>query len=107
MMYCEADTFLNELHKLFERKKKGGSIWITMKRSNQKPLRSKKQQGKEAAAEEYKCLIRATDGKKKISTTVSAAEYLKFQSSYALIMRAHIDGLKKREKAKSKKEGGK
>lgn len=106
-MYCEADTFLNELHKLFERKQKGGSIWITMKRSNQKPLKSKKQQGKEPAAQEYKCLIRATDGKKKISTAVSASEYMKFQSSYALILRAHIDALKKREKAKPKKEGGK
>lgn len=106
-MYCEADTFLNELHKLFERKKKGGSIWITMKRSNQKPLKSKKQKEQAAAAPEYKCLIRATDGKKKISTAVSSNDYMKFQSSYALILRARIDALKKREKAKPKKESGK
>ncbi|WIA37014.1 hypothetical protein OEZ86_013998 [Tetradesmus obliquus] len=118
-MYCEsADTFLNELHKLFERKKKSGSIWITMKRSNQKPARKegagsskKKQQKKKgstpppsAAEAEYKCLIRATDGKRKISTAVVASEIVKFQSSYALILRAHMDSLKKREKSKPKKE---
>lgn len=118
-MYCEADTFLNELHKLFERKKKSGSIWITMKRSNQKPLKKnegrKQKKGKKGSSStpaaaptaEYKCLIRATDGKRKISTTVSASEFMKFQSSYALILRAHMDALKKREKTKPKKEGTK
>lgn len=106
-MYCEADTFLNELHKLFERKKKGGSIWITMKRSNQKPLKSKQQKAKGTSVPEFKCLIRATDGKKKISTSLSASEYMKFQASYALILRAQMDALKKREKAKPKKENGK
>jgi signal recognition particle subunit SRP14 len=97
-MFCEADTFLNELHKLFERKKKGGTVWVTMKRTNMKPRNGKKQY-----TQEYKCLIRATDGKKKISTAVSPSEYLKFQASYGLILRAQMDALKKREKVKSKK----
>lgn len=97
-MYCEADTFLNELHKLFERKKKGGTVWVTMKRTNMKPRKSQKQN-----TEEYKCLIRATDGKRKIATAVSASEYLKFQASYGLILRAQMDALKKREKLKTKK----
>eukprot|EP00879_Flechtneria_rotunda_P000747 GHRR01000867.1.p2 GENE.GHRR01000867.1~~GHRR01000867.1.p2 ORF type:complete len:105 (+),score=32.48 GHRR01000867.1:278-592(+) len=104
-MYCEADTFLNELHKLFERRKRAGTVWITMKRSNQKPLKGKKQKG--ASAEDYKCLLRATDGKRKISTALSASEYMKFQQSYAVILRAHMDSLKKREKAKPRKEGDK
>ncbi|KAF6264699.1 signal recognition particle, SRP14 subunit [Scenedesmus sp. NREL 46B-D3] len=118
-MYCKsADTFLNELHKLFERKKKSGSIWITMKRSNQKPVRKegsskKKKQTKMGstppppaadAEAEYSCLIRATDGKRKISTAVAATDIVKFQTSYALILRAHMDSLKKREKSKPKKE---
>lgn len=98
-MLCEADTFLNELHKLFERKKKGGTVWVTMKRTNQKPRKSKK----DYTAVEYVCLIRATDGKRKISTSVSASEYLKFQASYGLILRAQMDALKKREKVKTKK----
>lgn len=97
-MLCEADTFLNELHKLFERKKKGGTVWVTMKRTNQKPRKSKKQQ-----TADYVCLIRATDGKRKISTAVSPSEYLKFQASYGLILRAQMDALKKREKVKTKK----
>lgn len=98
-MYCEADTFLNELHKLFERKKKGGTVWVTMKRTNMKPRSSKKKTG----TEEYKCLLRATDGKRKITTAVSPSEYLKFQASYGLILRAQMDALKKREKVKTKK----
>jgi signal recognition particle subunit SRP14 len=48
-------------------------------------------------------LIRATDGKRKISTAVSAGDYVKFQASYGLILRAHMDALKKREKTKAKK----
>jgi len=117
-MYLEADAFLNELHKLFERKKKSGTVWITMKRSNQRPLKpsqkkapKKQKKGSAAAAAaaapeppEYKCLIRATDGKRKISTAVAASDFMKFQASYALILRAHMDSLKKREKTKIKKE---
>jgi len=56
-MYLEADAFLNELHKLFERKKKSGTVWITMKRSNQRPLKpsqkkapKKQKKGSAAAA---------------------------------------------------------
>jgi signal recognition particle subunit SRP14 len=97
-MHCEADTFLNELHKLFERKKKGGTVWVTMKRTNMKPRKTKKEY-----TNEYKCLLRATDGKRKISTELSASEYLKFQASYGLILRAQMDALKKREKVKTKK----
>eukprot|EP00775_Hariotina_reticulata_P002581 gene2581-2883_t len=86
-----------------------------MKRSNQQPLKTGQQAPKKqkkgasaaaAAAEppEYKCLIRATDGKRKISTAVEASDFMKFQASYALILRAHMDSLKKREKTKVKKE---
>jgi signal recognition particle subunit SRP14 len=50
-----------------------------------------------------RCLIRATDGKRKISAAVSAADYPKFQASYGLILRAQMDALKKREKSKAKK----
>lgn len=52
---------------------------------------------------QHRCLIRATDGKRKISTAVSAGDYVKFQASYGLILRAHMDALKKREKTKAKK----
>ncbi|KAG3294760.1 SRP14-like [Ictidomys tridecemlineatus] len=51
-----------------------------------------------------KCLLRATDGKKKISTVVSSKEVNKFQMAYSNLWRANMDGLKKRDKkSKSKK----
>eukprot|EP00877_Chromochloris_zofingiensis_P002591 jgi/Chrzof1/12332/Cz06g30190.t1 len=102
MVHLEPDPFLTELHKLYERNKSSGTVWITMKRSNLKPRKSKKP----AKEEDYQCLIRATDGKRKISTAVSATDYVKFQTSYSLILRAHMDALKRREKVKVKKDAG-
>ncbi|KAI8463899.1 MAG: signal recognition particle, SRP9/SRP14 subunit [Monoraphidium minutum] len=99
MVLLEPDPFLNELNKLFERSKGKGTVFVTMKRSSLKPRK-----GKAVVAEaDHRCLIRATDGKRKISTALSAEQHVKFQASYALILRAHMDSLKKREKIKVKK----
>jgi len=103
MVLLEADPFLNELHKMFERCKKSGSVWITMKRTSMKPRKSKKQ----PSADDFRCLIRASDGKKKISTSLSPSEHVKFQTSYSLLLRAQMDSLKKREKTKAAKKDGK
>lgn len=100
MVLLEADPFLNELTKLFQRTKKGGTVFVTMKRTNMKPRKGKK----DYSALEYLCLIRATDGKRKISTTLPGKDCGKFQSSYSTILKAHMDSLKKREKTKAKKE---
>lgn len=53
--------------------------------------------------DEYRCLVRATNGKKKFSTTISAKDHLRFQAAYATVLRAHMDSLKKKEK-KDKKD---
>ncbi|XP_073683582.1 signal recognition particle 14 kDa protein-like [Garra rufa] len=51
-----------------------------------------------------KCLLRASDGKTKISTVISTKEVIKFQMAYSNLLRAHMDGLKKKDKkSKSKK----
>ncbi|XP_071924084.1 signal recognition particle 14 kDa protein-like isoform X3 [Coffea arabica] len=53
---------------MFERSTEKGSVWVTLKYSSDK---SKLQRNKMKTAGEkieYKCLIRATDGKKTIST---------------------------------------
>ena len=51
-----------------------------------------------------KCLLRATDGKRKISTVVSSEEVIKLQTAYSNLLRATMDGLEKRDKkSKSKK----
>ena len=104
-MLLEPDPFLNELNKMYERSKATGTIRVTMKRSSLKPRRTKKAPPPEEA---YTCLIRADDGKKHVSTTVSASQHAKFAASINVIMKAHMgDALKKREKDKSKKAGGK
>eukprot|EP00069_Balaena_mysticetus_P020714 bmy_02933T0 len=45
-----------------------------------------------------KCLLRATDGKREISTVVSSEEVIKFQTAYSNLLRATMDGLEKRDK---------
>ncbi|KAL3132715.1 RNA-binding signal recognition particle subunit srp14 [Trebouxia sp. C0010 RCD-2024] len=96
MVALQPDPFLNELGKLFERNKASGSLFITMKRTNMKPRNSKKVD----TAAEYTCLVRATDGKKKIATEIGVKEQGRFQTSYATILKAHMDALKRKERTK-------
>lgn len=88
------DAFLNELHKLYERNRAKGSIWVTMKRSNDKPARSKKGPG---PPESYQLLVRAVDrNKKQLATLVEASQYAKFAQSMNVILKANMDALKKK-----------
>ena len=96
MVLLELDPFLTELSKLFERTKTSGTVFLTMKRTNMKPLSSKKP----TQPEDYKCLVRAKAGKRTISTIVAGKDQAKFQMSYTTILKARMDGLKKREKQK-------
>ncbi|CAN0918127.1 Signal recognition particle 14 kDa protein [Linum grandiflorum] len=103
MVLLQPDPFLNELTSMFEHSTEKGSVWVTLKRSS---LKSKLQRNKMSAAGqplEYRCLIRATNGKKTISTSVGAKEHQKFQASYATILKAHMTALKKRERKDKKK----
>ncbi|GAB4854788.1 RNA-binding signal recognition particle subunit srp14 [Ancistrocladus abbreviatus] len=97
------DSFLNELTAMFERSTAKGSVWVTLKRSS---LKSKVQRNKMKTAGEpieFRCLIRATDGKKTISTSVGAKDHQRFQASYATILKAHMTSLKKRERKDRRK----
>ncbi|KAL2329375.1 hypothetical protein Fmac_022802 [Flemingia macrophylla] len=99
----QLDPFLNELTSMFERSTEKGSVWVTLKRSS---LKSKVQRNKLATAGEpieFRCLIRATDGKKTISTSVGQKDHQRFQASYATILKAHMTALKKRERKDKKK----
>ncbi|CAF1872335.1 unnamed protein product, partial [Brassica napus] len=86
-----------------KKSKEKGSVWLTLKRSS---LKSKLQKRKLSAAGEsieYRCLIRATDAKKTISTSVGAKDHQRFQAPYATILKAHMTALKKRERKDRKK----
>jgi signal recognition particle subunit SRP14 len=100
MVLLQPDPFLNELHKMYERQKTSGTIYVTIKRSSLKPRRSKTPVPPEA----YQCLVRASDGKKHVSTVVPASQHVKFASSMNVIMKAHMEALK--QSRKEKKAGG-
>uniref|UniRef100_F7EN99 Signal recognition particle 14 kDa protein n=1 Tax=Rattus norvegicus TaxID=10116 RepID=F7EN99_RAT len=94
MVLLESEQFLTELTRLFQKCRSSGSVFITLKKydGRTKPIpRKSSVEGLEPA--ENKCLLRATDGKRKISTV-----------AYSNLLRANMDGLKKRDKKnKSKK----
>jgi len=56
---------------------------------------------------ESKCLFRATNGKKKLSTVVSAKDVNRFQLAYANVLKANMDNLKKRDKRTEKSKAKK
>jgi signal recognition particle subunit SRP14 len=125
MVRCDLDGFLSQLHKLYERNKASGTVWVTMKRSALRrgphaassappppgDAGGKRKRAPKAQApirdDECVCLVRATDGKRKISAEVGPGQLAKFKASYQLLLRAHAgEGLKKREKKGGAGGGG-
>lgn len=117
MLHTNHESFLSELSKTFESgRQTNRSIWITMKRydgrttrnprkPNDRPkkTRSKKKGGKQQAPtaaapipEEFKCLIRARIGDKKISAIIAQKDLSRFQQSYSNLIKGNIYGLKKK-----------
>ncbi|CAF1048170.1 unnamed protein product [Rotaria sp. Silwood1] len=120
-MLLENDNFLTELTKLFQqqRVKNSGSLSLVMKRydgrTKPKPKLTKKQRLEKKpssinhpttheAVVEYKCLVRAVYGSKKLSTIVSSKDINRFQLAYSNLLKANMDTLKK--KAKENKAAG-
>ncbi|KAG5233325.1 signal recognition particle family protein [Salix suchowensis] len=103
MVLLQLDPFLNELTTLYQNSTEKGSIWVTLKRSSMKSKVQKNKMTTNGEPIEYRCLIRATDGKKSISTSVGARDHQRFQASYATILKAHMTALKKRERKDKKK----
>ncbi|XP_036164605.1 signal recognition particle 14 kDa protein-like [Myotis myotis] len=105
VVLLESEQFLAEPTRLFQECRLSGSVFVTLKKydGQTKPIpRKVSVEGFEPS--ENKCLLRATDGEKKISTVVSSKEVNKFQMAYSDLLRANMDGLKKRDKkSKSKK----
>ncbi|KAM3671130.1 signal recognition particle 14 kDa protein [Ammospiza nelsoni] len=105
MVLLESEQFLTELTRLFQKCRTSGSVFITLKKydGRTKPV-PRKGHVETSEPADNKCLLRATDGKKKISTVVSSKEVNKFQMAYSNLLRANMDGLKKKDKkSKAKK----
>ncbi|CAO2043773.1 unnamed protein product, partial [Urochloa humidicola] len=103
MVVLQTDRFLSELTSMYERSTEKGSVWVTMKRSSLKSKAQLQKMEKKEKEVEYRCLVRASDGKKSISTSVSLKDYARFQASYATVLKAHMHALKKRERKDRKK----
>ena len=107
-MILENDGFLTELTKMYERNKTIGTVWVTLKRSCMKRLPKRGARPDAAvildpSGTEWVVLVRATDGKRKISTAVENAKCERFNKSMTTIQKAYMDGLKETVK-KTKKE---
>ncbi|CAB3977358.1 signal recognition particle 14 kDa [Paramuricea clavata] len=85
MVLLENEAFLTRLTYLYNKTRTSGTVWITMKAYNgrTKPIPRRKKKDKNALLEmegsESKCLIRATNGKKKISTVINSKDVNRFQ----------------------------
>ncbi|KAL2636153.1 hypothetical protein R1flu_007632 [Riccia fluitans] len=107
MVLLDTDPFLNELTKLYENNRESGTVWVTLKRSTLKPQRKRKPEDTTDAGDtQFRCLVRATDGKKKISAALTAKDHQRFQMAYATVLKAHMDSLKKRDKKDKKEKKG-
>ena len=120
MVLLENDQFLSEMTKMYERNREKGSVWTTMKSSLclNRPQRRRKRATEKDEEEDKKgdddegkddnparcCLVRCTDGKRKISTRVYANKAEKFAAAFTLVQKASMDGLKEKEKKKKTKK---
>ncbi|XP_046509709.1 signal recognition particle 14 kDa protein isoform X2 [Equus quagga] len=93
MVLLESEQFLTELTRLFQKCRLSGSVFITLKKydGRTKPIpRKGSVEGFEPS--DNKCLLRATDGKKKISTVVSSKEVNKFQMTQVSVVFSAFSG---------------
>eukprot|EP01102_Stenamoeba_stenopodia_P012917 TRINITY_DN4119_c0_g4_i2.p2 TRINITY_DN4119_c0_g4~~TRINITY_DN4119_c0_g4_i2.p2 ORF type:complete len:119 (-),score=44.42 TRINITY_DN4119_c0_g4_i2:86-442(-) len=109
MVLLENDPFLTELGKLYTKTKTSGTVYITFKRVIEAQLTKGKKKTKDPnvpqtkaehnAEVEPRCLIRATAGKKKISTIVKTKDLIRFQLAFGNIQKVQMDNLKKKTHA--------
>ncbi|CAM8948903.1 hypothetical protein QQ045_017304 [Rhodiola kirilowii] len=103
MVHLQPDPFLSELSSMYERNGEKGSVWVNFKRSSLKSKVARNKLKTKGEKIEYRCLVRATDGKKKIATSLGAKDYMRFQASYATILKARMTSLKKRDRKEKRK----
>jgi len=86
---------------MFDKARSKGHVQLTMKRydGRNKP---KPRKGSVADPTEYKCLLRASLGNKKLSTVVNQKDVNKFHMAYTNLLKGYMDGLKKKDKKTGK-----
>ncbi|KAN0052953.1 hypothetical protein ACTA71_012433 [Dictyostelium dimigraforme] len=101
-MYLDNEAFLSALNKLYQTTSKKGTVWVTMKRyvdsDSNFSLKKADRIKIPKEEEENKCLVRATNGKKKISTIVLSKDKAMFEKSYKNVLLINLDNLKVEKK---------
>ncbi|PHJ23652.1 signal recognition particle 14 kda [Cystoisospora suis] len=112
MVLSENGGFLAELGSLYEqsRSEGRGSVWITIKRTfpeldGVRGLRRKRALQNEEASHAMTCLVRATNGKRKISTQVHPESMAHFSNSLMGVIRVSADEIRPKEAKVLRKEG--
>jgi len=112
MVLVDNDAFLTELTRMFERTRERGTVSTTMKhgkvydRPRPKSVRKlERATAAEAMANDpsWGVIVRASDGKKKVSTFVSKTAGEAFGKSLQTVQLAYIDGLMKKAKKRTPK----
>ena len=112
MVLVDNDAFLTELTRMFERTRERGTVSTTMKHGKvydrPRPKAVRKLERAKTAEEvandpSYGVIVRASDGKKKVSTFVSKTAGEAFGKSLQTIQLAYIDGLMKKPKKRTPK----
>lgn len=96
-MLLSHEAFLTALKGLFEATQASGSVFITQKRVV--PRATAKSEAAGASFKPY-VLYRATDGKRKLSTQVTADDAARFHPLYMSIIKGSMGALKKIDKKK-------
>ncbi|CAN8070922.1 unnamed protein product [Agarophyton chilense] len=91
MVFLDQNAFMSELSKLYTQNKTKGSVWITMKRV-ERPINTGKHK---LDLQPPSCLVRATDGKRKLACVVSSGDHLRFHMDLFTIIKANATDLQK------------
>ncbi|PFH33424.1 signal recognition particle 14kd protein [Besnoitia besnoiti] len=113
MVLADNSAFLEELGRLYEQNRKTGcgSVWVTLKRTfpaldGVRGLKRKRALQDEDKSQASVCLIRATNGRKKISTQASiytALKEIQFSGALMGVVRLNADELRPAQRAPRKK----
>ena len=95
-MILDNDTFIEQLIQIYklQKTKKTGSVWVTFKQVKEWIKRSERKEGDEPQAP-IGCLVRATNGSKKISTLVKPKESGKFNEKLTKVMNTYFALIRK------------
>lgn len=99
MVYLERNAFITELSKMYEKHKKAGAVWITMKRVTRPIVTGRGKLPDEGPV----CVVRASDGKQKLACVVPMGEHLNFHMDLFTVVRANTEALKKPKRNRAKK----